>query len=144
AKQREVLARDCHLVEIDLLRRGRHVLSIPEWRARSLQPYDYLVGVSRWPRRNRFELYPRRLRQRLPRVKVPLAEPDPDVPLDVQAALEQVYVEGRYMRRVRYHEPCDPALSAEDQQWADERWAAFRAARPDLFPPANGPTHPAP
>ncbi len=29
AKQRETLARDCHLIEIDLLGRGRHVLSIP-------------------------------------------------------------------------------------------------------------------
>jgi hypothetical protein len=34
AKQQETLARDCHLVEIDLLRRGRHVLSIPAWRRR--------------------------------------------------------------------------------------------------------------
>jgi hypothetical protein len=134
AKQREVLSGDCHLIEIDLLRRGRHVLSIPDWHARQLPSYDSLCCVSRWPRRNRFELYPRRLPERLPRIRIPLAEPDPDVPLDIQAALEQVYGEGRYLRRIRYHEPCDPPLSPADQQWADERLAAFRAARPDLFP----------
>ncbi len=138
AKQQEVLARDCHLLEIDLLRRGRHVLSVPDWRVRSLQPYAYLVCVSRWPRRNRFELYARGLHDRLPRIKAPLAEPDPDVPLDVQAALEQVYTEGRYMRRVRYEEPCDPPLAPNDQLWAAERWAAYKAARTDLFPPPKG------
>src|ERR1700730_16604676 len=38
AKQQETLARSCHLIEIDLLRRGRHVLSIPDWRAAAYQP----------------------------------------------------------------------------------------------------------
>jgi hypothetical protein len=134
-KQRETLARDCHLLEIDLLRRGRHVLSIPAWRLQPLRTYDYLVCVSRWTDRHRFELYPRPLRERLPRIKVPLAEPDPDVLLDVQAALDQVYNDGRYMLRVRYGEPCEPALGAADQHWADDCWAAYRASRPDLFPP---------
>jgi hypothetical protein len=129
-KQQEVLARDCHLVEIDLLRVGQHVLSVPEWRARALGPYDYLACVSRWPQRNRYRLYPRRLRERLPTVYVPLADPDPDVSLDVQAALDQVYQEGRYARRVRYDRPCEPPLSDADQVWANERWQAFQQAQP--------------
>ncbi len=136
-QQREILQRDCHFVEIDLQRRGRHVLTIPEWRAQELQPYDYLVCVNRWPQRHRYTLYARRLRQRLPRIRIPLADPDPDVPLDIQAALEQVYLEGRYMRRVRYDEPCEPPLEAADQQWANECWAAYRTAHADLFPPTS-------
>jgi hypothetical protein len=67
-------------------------------------------------------------------VRIPLAEEDPDTMLDLQAAFEQVFVEGRYWRRVRYEQKCQPRLSAQDQNWADERIAAFRAARPDLFP----------
>lgn len=134
AKQRETLARNCHLIEIDLLRRGRHVLSIPEWRAQDVRPYDYLICVNRWPDRNRYELYPCQLRSRLPQINVPLAEPDPDVPLDLQAALEKVYSDGRYMWRVRYHDPCEPPLSPEDQAWAQEQWAAYRTAHPELFP----------
>ncbi len=129
AKQKETLARDCHLVEIDLLRRGRHVLAIEKWRLRGLGRFDSLCCVSRWPHRNRFELYARTLRQRLPRLNIPLAEGDPDVMLDVQAAFEQVYTEGRYARRIRYDEKCRPRLSAEDQAWADEQIAAFRTER---------------
>jgi hypothetical protein len=134
-KQREVRASECHLVEVDLLRRGRHVLCVPEAHARELADYDYLTCVSRWPKRRRFELYRTRLRERLPRVGLPLSDPDADVLLDVQAGLEQVYWEGRFMLRLRYEEPCDPPLDAADQQWADERGAAYRAAHPELFPP---------
>lgn len=134
AKQEETLARDCHLIEIDLLRRGRHVLCIPEWRVKPFKPFDSLCCVSRWPLRNRYELYPRTLRQRLPRLKIPLAEEDPDITLDLQAAFEQVYVDGRYWRRIRYDQKCKPRLSPVDQTWADERIAEFRTGRPDLFP----------
>jgi len=127
AKQQETLARECHLIEIDLLRAGRHVVCVPEWRVDSLMPFDSLCCVSRWPLRNRFELYPRTLRQRLPRLAIPLANGDPDVTLDLQAALEQVHVEGRYGRRVRYDQPCEPSLAPDDQAWAAERIAAARA-----------------
>ena len=67
AKQKETLAHDCHLTEIDLLRRGRHLVAIPDRRVKPFEPFDSLCCVSRWPSRNRFELYPRRLKQRLPR-----------------------------------------------------------------------------
>jgi hypothetical protein len=134
AKQRETLARECHLIEIDLLRHGRRVLCIPEWRVESLKPFDSLCCINRWPLRNRFELYPRTLRERLPRPRIPLADEDPDAILDLQAALEQVYSEGRYARRIRYDQNCKPRLSPDDQNWANERIAAFREASPDLFP----------
>ena len=136
SKQREILASECHLVEIDLLRRGRHVSSVPAACLHELGSFAYLSCVNRWPNRKRFELYPCRLRDRLPPVKIPLQGPDTEVPLDLQAALEQAYWDGRYMLRVRYDEPCEPPLSAEDQQWATACWQQYRAAHPDLFPPA--------
>src|SRR5258707_1023899 len=74
-KQGEVLRGAAHLIEIDLLRAGPHVLAVPEYAARRKAPdYDYLVCVNRArdPRYN-YELYPRRVRERLPRVRVPLA-----------------------------------------------------------------------
>jgi hypothetical protein len=138
-KQEELLASDCHLVEIDLLRNGTRILSIPDWRLEELAPFDYLVCVNRWPHRKRYENYPRTLRQRLPRIRVPLAAPDPDVRLDVQAAVEQAYADARYCWRIRYDEPCIPPLSLEHQARATQQWQQFRAARIDLFPrPANG------
>jgi hypothetical protein len=142
AKRRATWDSECHLVEIDLLRHGPHILSVPEASARAEAHYDYLVCVNRWPRRKRFELYPCLLRDRLPCIRLPLAEPDPDVPLDLQTALDQVYESGSYVLRVRYEEPCQPRLRPADQQWASERWAAYRAAHPDLFPetpPGNPP-----
>ena len=138
-KQHELRASACHLVEIDLLRRGRHVLSVPEREVRELATYEYLVCVSRRPKRRRFEVYPCRLRERLPCVNVPLSDPDPDVTLDLQAALEQAYWDGRHMLRLRYDDPCEPPLDAADQQWANERWAAYRAAHPEWFPPPPAP-----
>ncbi len=138
AKQHEVLSTECHLVEIDLLRPGgQHVLSVPYLETKAVAPYDYLICINRWPNRKRFELIGCRLRERLPRIGVPLAEPDPDVPLDLQTALEQTYEDGSYMLRIRYDEPCEPKLWAADQQWANECWAAYRAAHPELFPPAS-------
>ncbi len=134
AKQREVLGTECHLVEIDLLRRGTHALAVPEAWVGELRPYDYLLCVSRWPRRRRFEVYRWLLRARMPRIRMPLAEPDKDVPLDIQAALEQVYEDGDYMLRVRYDEPCEPPLEDAEQQWASTCWQACKAAHPDLFP----------
>ncbi len=134
AKQRETLTRECHLIEIDLLRRGRHTLCVPRWRLEEIRPYDYLACVNRWPRRQRFELYLRGLRDRLPRIGIPLVAPDADVSLDLQAALEHVYWNGRYMKRVRYHEPCVPRLRSADQRWANECWTTYQAARADLFP----------
>ena len=127
AKQEETLARDCHLIEIDLLRHGHHVLAVPEWRVEELKPFDSLCCVNRWTQRNRFELYPRKLSERLPRIN-PLEDDDPDVVLDLQAALEHVYAIGRYARRIRYEEPCDPPLLPSEQAWAQERIAAFRPA----------------
>ena len=122
AKQREVLASQAHLIEIDLLRCGPHTLAVPEWIARQRASYDYLICVNRAEgQRDRFLLYPRPLGQRLPRIGVPMADGDPDVVLDVQAVVEQAYEAGSYRERLRYDRTCTPALSAEDQAWAEER-----------------------
>ncbi len=129
AKQREVLRSQAHLIEIDLLRRGPHTLSLPEVEAVRLPPYDYLLCVNRAEGpRTRFQLYPRRLRERLPRIRVPLAGDDPDVVLDVQAVVAQAYEAGSYRDLLAYDQPCRPPLSDADQAWANERIReAFRA-----------------
>ena len=120
AKQTEVRHSTAHLVEIDLLRSGPHVLAVPEALARQHGPYDYLVCVNRaidW--RGSFQLYPRRLRDRLPRLRLPLAAPAPDVVLDLQAVLARTYEASAYAYRLDYAAPCVPPLSAEDQGWAE-------------------------
>jgi hypothetical protein len=118
--QREILSSDAHLIEIDLLRDGSHVVGVSEYHARKGRQYDYLVCVNRArPVRDTFDLYPRRLPERLPRVPVPLAKGDPDAMLDVQAVLDQVYEAGRYRERIDYGRSCVPPLEGDDLAWAD-------------------------
>ncbi len=118
-KQREVRGSPANLVEIDLLRAGRHVLALPELVARRRAAYNYLVSVNRAVgNRGRFQFYPHKLRDRLPRIGVPLAGDDPDVPLDLQAGFARVYEDGAYHDRVDYAKPCHPPLSSDDQAWA--------------------------
>jgi hypothetical protein len=66
-------------------------------------------------RRDTFDLYPRALRDRLPRIRIPLSNGDPDVVLDLQAVLEQTCEAGSYRSRLNYRAPCQPALSPEHQ-----------------------------
>ena len=120
AKQTEVRRSATHLVEIDLLRTGPHVVAVPEWAARQHGPYDYLVCVNRAEGlRDRFSLYPRLLCERLPRMRLPLAAPDPDIVLDIQAVLGRTYDAGGYAERLNYTAPCIPPLAPEAQAWAD-------------------------
>jgi hypothetical protein len=37
----------------------------------------------------------------------------------MQPAFDRCYDSGLYSRRLRYSEPCDPSLSAEQQAWAE-------------------------
>jgi len=68
--------------------------------------------------RNEFDLYPRTLKQRLPKIAIPLAGDDPDVVLDVQAVLEQTYEDGCYADRIDYQAPCIPPLTRSEKAWA--------------------------
>lgn len=120
-KQKEVRQSQTHLVEVDLLRAGKHVLAVAEWVARGQGPYHYLACVNRAQGlREEFDLYPRTLTQRLPRIRIPLADSDPDVPLDLQMTIEQVYEDGAYADRIDYTKPCRPPLSKTEQTWANQ------------------------
>lgn len=121
AKQEEVWKSATHLVEIDLLRGGEHTVLIPEGEVRDRRDYDYLVSVNRATNiRRLYETYPRSLRERLPRIGIPLAEGDRDVVLDVQAVVAQTYDAGSYQARLHYDQPCTPPLREADQSWATE------------------------
>ncbi len=76
--------------------------------------YDYLVCVHR-AHTTRYEVYPRSIQQPLPCIRIPLAGNDPDVGLEIRAALEQAYDAGRYDQRIDYAQPCQPPLSADIQ-----------------------------
>jgi len=69
-----------------------------------------------------FLLYPRTIRERLPRIPVPLAIGDREACLDLQAVLDQCYEDGAYEDIVDYRrDPPPPPLRADDLEWLDQR-----------------------
>lgn len=119
-KQAEVLASDTHLVEVDLLRQGMHTVAVPLPYLTPFRPWHYVVCVSRAGHRDRFEVYLRTIRQRLPRIAIPLRPPDPDVVLDLQAVFDRCYDHGAYADLIDYRAHPDIALPADETAWVDE------------------------
>jgi hypothetical protein len=118
-KQAEIMGSQAHLVEIDLLGQGMPTIALPEVGFEKLPPYRYLVGVSRAPDREKFEMYPAVLEKRLPRFGIPLREPDPDVALDLQAIFARCYENGGYADFIDYRKPPPVELSKEEQAWVE-------------------------
>lgn len=97
------------------------MLAIPERHARRQGHYDYGVCVSRAVRpRDKYDLYLRTIRDRLPNIAIPLAAGDADVSLDLQAAIAEVYRRGRFDLRIDYSQPAEPPLAPRDEQWPKE------------------------
>jgi len=119
SKQQELLDTPIHLVEIDLLSSGLHTVALAEEGRAELPPHRYLICVRRGPERRRFEVYPIPLSRRLPRMRIPLKEPDPDVVLDVQAVLDRCYDNGGYADLIDYRRPPSAPLSPEEAAWVD-------------------------
>jgi hypothetical protein len=113
AKARKLQQSWVHFVEIDLLRGGPRMpwLKMPEC--------DYCVVVSRFEIRPRAGIWPLRLRDRLPKIPIPLRHNDADAEVDLQQVLHQVYDAVGYAYRI-YSGPPEPALSAADAAWAAE------------------------
>jgi Protein of unknown function (DUF4058) len=117
-KQQEILQSSTHLIEIELLRYGEHTVAAPRGSLIARGGWDYLVCLHRGGQRGRYEVWAMTLRQRLPRIRVTLADGEPDIVLDVQTVFDRCYDEGAYARRLDYRrEPLLP-LSETDRPWA--------------------------
>ncbi len=117
-KQRELRDTNVSLVEIDLLRRGDRVLSVPVSRIPKRARTTYQICVRRGWRPRRFEIYPVPLRARLPGIRIPLRETDEDIRLDLQSILQQAYRKGRYHLTIDYSKRPAPPLAPDDAKWA--------------------------
>lgn len=115
-KRREVLSSPTHLVEIDLLRRGRR--TVP---TRTIPDCDYVVHVSRSDRRPKGKVWPIRLTQPLPQITIPLSGDDASVEFDVQSSLATAYDNASYDLTIDYAaDPPPPSLSETDAAWLDD------------------------
>jgi hypothetical protein len=111
AKRRQLLASSVHFVEIDLLRGG------PRMPVEDLPDCDYCVLVSRAEERPDAEIWPLRLRERLPIIPIPLRAADGDARLDLQEALHHLYDAAGYEDYIYTHTP-QPPLHPDDAAWA--------------------------
>ena len=118
-KQHEILASQTHLLEIDLLRRGEPTIAAPRDSVRRRGQWDYLTCLHRGGQGQRYEIWAITVRQRLPRIAVPLAHGDADVALDLQAVFDRCYDEGAYARRIDYRHVPPVPLGEDDSRWAD-------------------------
>jgi hypothetical protein len=115
-RRTELLQTRTHLLEIDLLRAGTRIPLIGD-----LPSAAYFIYLSRTQRRPRTQVWPVQLREKLPTVPVPLLQPDPDVPLELQTAVQACFDLVHYERLLDYAAPPPPPpLSEDDATWASE------------------------
>lgn len=117
-KQMELEAAHVNSVEIDLLRAGNHVISCPLKIMPAKCRGPYRISVRRATEPDAWEVYPVSLREPLPAIRIPLRDSDPDVPLNLQALIDQCYLNGQY-EDIDYAREPEPRLEAADAQWAD-------------------------
>lgn len=111
-KRDRLLKAGVHLLELDLLRRGKRTV----WHPR-IPDTPYRATLVR-AGANVAEVWPIRLADRLPAIPVPLLAPDPDVPLELGPALTAIYEEAAYDLSVDYGKPPPPPpLSPEEAEW---------------------------
>jgi hypothetical protein len=127
-KRAKLLTSSVHLVEIDLLRGGQR----PGYEVANppLEEADYVLLVNRCreqePQRIS-EIWPAPLDKALPGLPIPLSAPDPDVGLDLNAAIHAVYARAGYAWRISYQQPVPPPpLRPEMAAWLEQRLSALQ------------------
>jgi hypothetical protein len=112
----ELLRTETHILEIDLLRQGARIPLQGD-----VPPAQYYVYLSRSQRRPFTQVWAIKLPERLPTVPVPLLPPDPDVVLDIQAAIRACFDLVGYERLLDYGAaPPPPELDAAHSAWMTE------------------------
>jgi len=119
AKRDQYEAMGANIVEIDLLFGGQPTVKLTPDKLATLEPWKYLVAVSRWPTLHEVYAFP--LERRLPRIAVPLAYEDQDVPLDLQAAFARSWDEGPYPQLLHYGDSPPSLLSDAERRWCRDQ-----------------------
>jgi len=120
AKRDSLLREDIHVVELDLIRGGQRLRL-----ERPLPAGHYYAFISRVEDRPDCGVYHWTVRQRPPRIPIPLRAPDADVLVDLAAAIVIAYGRGRYGQIVNYSgAPPPPVFDPADAEWVMRTAAA--------------------
>lgn len=102
-------------MEIDLVLQG---LPMRDYSRKGLPDWVYDVTVSRSTHPERYEIYTATFQKRLPRFRVPMAEGDRDIVLDLQVAFTKVYA--ALKTQIDYHRDPLAPLREADYRWLDD------------------------
>jgi hypothetical protein len=108
-----------NLVEMDLVRQGAPIFPAPVQDVLQRAGACGGVCVFRTARPAEHEVYPIRLRERLPALRIPLRPIDADVVLDLQPWIDQCHERGRY-HLLNYRLELHPPLAPADAAWAEQ------------------------
>jgi hypothetical protein len=105
-KRQAMLLGQANFIEIDLLRGGSKMPMLTPW-----PNCPYTLLVSRMARPTRARVWKAYFDRPLPPIPVPLLSSDPDLSLDLQPLIDDIYSLGRYDEQINYGRPLTPALS---------------------------------
>ena len=114
-KRDELLVARVHLVELDLLILGQRLPISGQ-----LPPANYYAFVARGDARPQCRLHCWGVRNPLPTVGIPLAEPGREVPSDLGEVFRTAWQRGRYERVIDYSQPLQLPLHEQDLMWTRE------------------------
>lgn len=112
AKRAALVRSDVNIVEIDLLRGGQRLPTIEP-----LPAGDHFTFVSRAVRRPQVEVYAWLLEAGLPTIPIPLAEGDPDVPLELLDAFNRTYDRAGFSYALDYGAGLEPPIEPARVAW---------------------------
>ena len=114
AKRLKILGSRTNLVEIDLLRQGRALVTLNNG-----FKSNYRILVSPSKRRPKADLYAFNVPDKIPNFLLPLRDGDTEPIIDLKAILDRIYDEGFYSRIIDYRQEPIPALSKNDAVLVD-------------------------
>ena len=117
-KQKDVLASDVSLVEIDLIRAGDRVFPLAAEKIPEQHRHDYLACISYGWRRKHCDLFAFPLREALPALRIPLREGEAPVLLALQPLIDRAYEAGQY-DDLDYTAALVPEPAREMAAWID-------------------------
>lgn len=131
-KRERMEAAGVHIVEIDLLRRGRRPARTSQVTySRDLTNIHYLISLLRRGA-TALEAWPLLVTDPLPVIAVPLSEPDADLALDLPACFADVYEKAAYDLSIDYTEvPPPPLFDVETAEWINNLLQDYRTSAAD-------------
>ena len=115
-KRKALLLGRASLVEIDLLRGGSRFPMLDPW-----PDSPYTVLVCRDDDAPHCRVWPASYDWPLPSIPVPLSSPHPDVLLELQPLIDDVYQRSHYAEEIDYAKKLKPALTADEAKLVQER-----------------------